>query len=92
MKKVWVRFDFNTNEPLAVADSFKRLQQKRSEWIFEKGEDRCVYDREYAQLPEEGLNKNICGKEHYPKPLRFCPHCGEKLFIRDEEMFESNLS
>lgn len=89
MKKetVYVRHDYNTNEPLAVASTFQELQKKKSEWLHEKGEDGCVYDREYMRCPDEG--KSICGEKHYPKPLRFCPHCGEKLFYSDEEMLET---
>lgn len=85
-KTIWVRHDYNTDEPLAVANNFKELQKKKSEWVKKKGKDNCVYDREYIQIPEEG--ESICGKKHYPRPLRYCPHCGEKLFYKDEEMLE----
>ena len=90
MKKertIYVRHDYNTNEPLAVAVNYEELQKKKSEWLYKKGEEGCVYDREYVRVPEEGAT--LCGETHYPKPLRFCPHCGDKLFTRDEEVFES---
>jgi len=85
LKTMWIRHDYNTGEPIAVADSYDNLAKKRKDNFLKKqGKDECVYIREYVELKEGEIQ---CPREEWkPDRYKFCPHCGKKLVYRDEDL------